>query len=55
MRRWAQETDAADKVINLIISMAREQEGLSTDPRSWRIVNLSESTQEQVGWMEQKT
>ena len=45
MRQWAEETGVAKRVLELIVAMVREREGLSTDPKTWRLVCLSEESQ----------
>ena len=46
MRRWADETGVADRGLKLIVAMVREGEGLSTDPKTSRLVCLSEESQD---------
>ncbi len=38
MRQWAKETGVGDKVLELIISQVRERQGLSPDPKTWRLI-----------------
>ncbi len=47
MRQWTEKTGVADKLLNLIVAVVREREGLPTDPKTWRIVRLPEESQEQ--------
>jgi len=49
LRRWAQEMGIADKLLELVLFVVREQEGLSTNPKTLRIVCLSEDTQARSG------
>ena len=46
MRQWAEETGIADKVLNLIIAMVREREGLPSDSKTLWIVRTHEGADE---------
>lgn len=43
MRQWAKETGVGDKVLELIISQVRERQGLSPDPKTWRLVSAEDA------------
>jgi len=43
MSDWAKKNGIHDKVLQLIVAQVREREGLSTDPRSWRIISAQQN------------
>ena len=46
MRRWAEETGIADRLLELIVAMVKEWKGMPTDPKTWRVECHPEESQE---------